>query len=100
MYRENDEKQTELEDFYLPFAGHLDEENRWAILEQDYKNKLSGSEQAAPAKTLRMAPGSLINKEKLQISDREVVQQICETPDLQYFIGKEAMKIKNLLTHR
>lgn len=58
----------------MPFDGHLDEENRWIILskkipweelESDYKKKLSGSELGAPAKSLRMAFGSLIIKEKL-----------------------------------
>lgn len=36
-----------------------------------------------------MALGALIIKEKLQVSDREVVEQIRETPYLQYFIGLE-----------
>ena len=101
MYRENDRKQLNMEDFYLPFGGHLDEENRWIILsknipwaelEGDYKKKLSGSELGAPAKSFRMALGALIIKEKLQISDREVVEQIRETPYLQYFIGMEGYK--------
>lgn len=96
MYREDNTKQIELEDFYLPFGGHLDEENRWVVLskkipwgelEEDYKKKLIGSELGAPAKSLRMALGALIIKEKLQISDREVVEQIRETPYLQYFLG-------------
>ena len=43
----------------------------------------------APAKSVRMALGALIIKEKLQLSDREVVEQIRETPYLQYFIGLE-----------
>ena len=103
MYREEDTKQLNLEDFYMPFGGHLDEENRWVILskkipwaelEKDYKKKLSGSELGAPAKSLRMALGALIIKEKLQISDREVVEQIRETPYLQYFIGMEGYEDK------
>lgn len=36
-----------------------------------------------------MALGALIIKEKLQISDREVVEQIRENHYLQYFIGLE-----------
>ncbi len=53
MYREEDKKQLELEDFYMPFGGHLDEENRWVVLnrkipwaelEEDYKEPLSDSE--------------------------------------------------------
>ncbi|HAK44929.1 MAG TPA: hypothetical protein DCO79_03275 [Spirochaeta sp.] len=96
MYREESKTQQKLENFYLPFGGHLDKENRWVILsnlipwdviEQDYKKKLSDTGRGAPAKPLRMALGALIIKEKLQISDREVVDQIKETPYLQYFIG-------------
>ena len=98
MYREKSVKQPKLEDFDLPFGGHLSEENRWVILskqipwdelEHDYKKKLSDSGMGAPAKSLRMALGALIIKEKLQLSDREVVEHIRETPYLQYFIGME-----------
>src|SRR6056297_3209180 len=101
MYREENRKQHKLEDFYLPFGGHLDEENRWVVLskkipwaelESDYAETLSGSDRGAPAKSLRMALGALMIKEKLQISDREVVEQIRETPYLQYFIGEEGYK--------
>lgn len=103
MYREEDANQLELKDFYMPFGGHLDEENRWVVLskkipwaelEQDYKKTLSGSELGAPAKSLRMALGALIIKEKFQISDREVVEQIRENHYLQYFIGLEGYKDK------
>lgn len=105
MYREENVNQLELKDFYMPFGGHLDEENRWVILskkipwselEQDYKKKLSDSELGAPAKTLRMALGALIIKEKLQISDREVVEQIRENHYLQYFIGMHGYEDKEL----
>ena len=41
-----------------------------------------------------MALGALIIKEKLQISDREVVDQIRETPYLQYFIGLDGYQDK------
>ena len=98
MYREESKKQQKLEDFYMPFGGHLDENNRWVILsemvpweeiEEDYKEKLGDTQKGAPAKSLRVALGALIIKEKLQISDREVVEQIRETPYLQYFLGFE-----------
>lgn len=32
MYREETEDQQKLDDFYLPFGGHLKEDNRWVIL--------------------------------------------------------------------
>ena len=98
MYREEDKKQQKIEDFYLPFGGKLNEQNRWVILsnkipwnqiEEEYKNQLANTGMGAPAKSVRMALGALIIKEKLQLSDREVVEQIRETPYLQYFIGLE-----------
>lgn len=46
------------------------------------------TEKGAPAKSFRMALGALIIKENLGISDRETVEQICENPYLQYFIGQ------------
>ena len=94
-------EQDEISDFYLPFGGHLDEHNRWVVLskkipwkelEGNYANKFSDSGQGAPAKSFRVALGSLIIKEKLQISDREVVEQIRENHYLQYFIGLEGYK--------
>ena len=58
----------------------------------------------APAKSFRLALGSLIIKEKLGISDRETVEQIRENPYLQYFIGElsysnEAPFNPSLLVH-
>ncbi len=101
MYRIEDKKQQRLENFILPFGGHLNEENRWVLLsekvpweeiEQDYAIQFSDNDLGAPAKSLRMALGALIIKEKLQISDRELVEQIKENPYLQYFIGLEGYK--------
>jgi transposase, IS5 family len=101
MYREESENQQKLEDFYIPFGGHLKEDNRWVILskkipwnkiEADYVKQLSSSNMGAPAKPFRMALGSLIIKEKFQLSDEETVEHIKETPYLQYFIGMESYK--------
>jgi len=101
MYLEENEKQLELEDFYLPFGGHLKENNRWIILagkipwkalEKDYMEKLANTGMGAPAKSFRMALSALIIKEKLQISDEETVEQIKENPYLQYFIGMEGFR--------
>ena len=101
MYREEADNQQKLEDFYLPFDGHLKEDNRWVILskkipwnkiEADYAKHFSSSNMGAPAKPFRMALGSLIIKEKLQLSDVETVELIRETPYLQYFIGMEGYK--------
>ncbi len=34
MYRSTNRQQLEFPDFYLPFSGHLDPENRWVALAQ------------------------------------------------------------------
>ena len=101
MYKLENDKQIDIADFYLPFGGKLNEDNRWVIMskkvpwkeiEKDYAKFFSNSEIGAPAKSVRMALGALIIKERLQISDREVVEQIRETPYLQYFIGLEGFQ--------
>ena len=101
MYREEADNQQKLEDFYRPFGGYLKEDNRWVILskkipwdkiESDYAKKFAPSNMGAPAKPFRIALGSLIIKEKLQLSDMETVELIRETPYLQYFIGMEGYK--------
>jgi hypothetical protein len=97
MYREKDKSQMSFENFYLPFSGRLDKENRWIKLSQIipwdeietmYAGKFSSS-QGAPAKPLRMALGALIIKERCGFTDEETVEQIKENPYLQYFIGRE-----------
>lgn len=83
-------------EFVLPFGGKLDPENRWVKLEKlipwakfelSYSRSLQGSGKGARAKSVRIALGSLIIKERLGTSDRETVEQIRENPYLQYFIG-------------
>jgi Transposase domain (DUF772) len=95
MYKKIEQLESESENFELPFEGKLAENNRWVIMaklipwsevEEEYAKKFT-LEIGAPAKSSRMALGSLIIKEKLGISDRETVEQIRENPYLQYFIG-------------
>jgi len=85
----------EFQNFYLPFGGQLDGENRWVILakqipwqriEQEYSAFFSQDE-GCPAKAARVGFGALIIKERLGVTDRETVEQICENPYLQYFLG-------------
>jgi len=95
MYRRNDNDQLEFEDFYLPFGGKLRSDNRWVLLsklipwaelEEEYAGLFS-DKMGAPAKTFRMALGALLIKERLTITDEETVEQIRETPYLQYLLG-------------
>jgi len=83
-------------EFFLPFGGKLDPDNRWiklaklipwAEFETNYSKCLKGSGDGPPAKSIRVALGALIIKERLGTSDRETVEQIRENPYLQYFLG-------------
>ena len=95
MYRHN-QKQLEFEDFALPFGGKLRSRNRWVKLakfipwdefEPVYAKAASKSQLGPPAKSVRVALGALIIKERLGTSDEETVEQIRENPYLQYFLG-------------
>ena len=101
MYRHN-AKQLVL-DFDLPFGGKLSPDNRWVKLahlipweefENEYQVKLSQTGQGPPAMSARMALATLIIKERLQVSDRECVEQIRENPYLQYFCGMKVFSEK------
>ena len=100
MYRKRNRAQISLvEDFFLPFGGKLNQENRWIklskvipwdLIEEKYAAKFS--DVGAPAKPVRMALGALIIKERLNLADEETLQQIIENPYLQYFIGLHEFK--------
>ena len=95
MYR-HDQNQLEFENFYLPFGGKLRSDNRWVKLaklipwaefEISYAKTLKRSGVGNPAKSIQVALGALIIKERLGTSDEETVEQIRENPYLQYFLG-------------
>jgi hypothetical protein len=97
MYRSNRSPQLEFPDFYLPFSGHLDPENRWIQLarlvpwplaEAIYHEDLC-EDFGAPIVPSRTALGALLVKERLGLTDRETVEAIQENPYLQFFIGLE-----------
>jgi IS5 family transposase len=87
----------EFPDFYLPFSGHLDAENRWVALarlvpwelaEKIYHQGLC-EDFGQPIVPARTALGALLIKERLGLTDRETVAAIQENPYLQFFIGLE-----------
>ena len=95
MYKHTS-KQLEFENFNLPFEGKLRSDNRWVKLakfipwedfESSYAKNFSDSGLGPQAKSVRIALGALIIKEKLGTSDEETVDQIRENPYLQYFLG-------------
>jgi transposase, IS5 family len=94
--------QLTFENFYLPFGGKLSSDNRWVklaklipweTLEATYAEQFSAT-MGAPAKSFRVALGTLIIKEKLGTSDEETVEQIRENPYLQYFLGMSEYRDK------
>ena len=96
MYRTPHVNQLTFEDFVLPFGGKLRSDNRWVILakqipwaavETAYAQQFSKEDMGSPAKSSRLALGALILKERLGVTDRELVEQIAENPYLQYFLG-------------
>jgi len=96
MYRKPHVNQLVFEDFVLPFGGKLRSDNRWVILakhipwaevETAYAQQFSQDDIGSPAKSSRLALGALILKERLGVTDRELVEQIAENPYLQYFLG-------------
>ena len=113
MYHKDDANQLRFEDFYLPFSGKLRSDNRWVVLskkipwqqiEQAYSANFPNSKVGCPAKSARIALGSLIIKERLGTTDRETVLQIAENPYLQYFLGFSEYKDEvpfdhSLMTH-
>ena len=96
MYRRT-ESQTQLfEDFFLPFEGKLNPENRWVKLaemipwcraEEGYAKSFGKSMRGQISLSVRMALGALYIKERMQLDDRETLQQIAENPYYQYFLG-------------
>ena len=80
----------------LPFGGKLNHKNRWIRLaelidwyrfESIYAQTFSTT--GRPGIRARYVLGSLILKHKLEVSDEELLLQLCENPYLQYFIGLE-----------
>jgi transposase, IS5 family len=112
MYKRKFKQLTLVDDFYLPFGGKLDAENRWVKLantvpwfaaEEIYANNFTAAN-GSPALSVRSALGALIIKETLSITDEETVFQIQENPYLQFFIGlkrfqNEAPFDSSLMTH-
>jgi len=96
MYRKSDKEIIAAKKFEF---GELSADNRWVIMakqipwtefEEEYAKNFSDKDHGAPAKSFRMALGALIIKERLGMSDIEIVEQIKENPYLQYFLGMSA----------
>jgi len=96
--------QLVLSDFFLPFEGKLNPDNRWVVLAnylpweemgKVYESKLS-NDQGRVSISARCAIGALIIKHRLGFTDEETIAQIQENPYLQYFVGLSAFSDKKL----
>jgi len=94
MIREQSSNQTVL-DFYLPFDGKLDPNNRWVKLAETipwdelgavYCRSLSRT-MGPPATPSRVVIGAMIIKHMKKLADEEVIEDIRENPYYQYFLG-------------
>ena len=59
----------------------------WAVFEERYAAVFPNPREGKPAKSARMAFGSLIIKKHYGFSDEDVVEEIRENPYPQYFLG-------------
>ncbi|HVI39107.1 MAG TPA: transposase, partial [Anaerovoracaceae bacterium] len=84
------------DDFFLPFGGKLNKENRWVKLEalipwwdleDRYAKSFKPTNKGEKALSVRIALGALIIQTMLHLTDRETVNQIMENPYFQYFLG-------------
>ncbi|WP_374723542.1 IS5 family transposase [Calidifontibacillus erzurumensis] len=113
MYKKTENQLTFSDDFFLPFGGKLNKDNRWVLLaemipwwkaEEKYAKAFKKTCKGQQAFSVRIALGSLYIQERHGFSDRETVQQITENPYLQYFIGLPSFQEKapfdhSLMTH-
>ncbi|WP_276210579.1 IS5 family transposase [Heyndrickxia coagulans] len=108
MYKKTEHQLTFVEDFFLPFGGKLNKENRWVRLaelipwwkaEEKYAKSFKKKFKGEKAYSVRVALGALYIKERLGLSDRETVEQITENPYLQYFIGLPEFQEKAPFDH-
>ena len=95
MYRAK-EKQMSIYDYLPPYHGELRDKNRWVRLaeaidwdrfEQGYSELFAPSGKAAIS--ARIALCCRVIQLHYEVSDREVVQLVRESPYLQYFLGME-----------
>jgi hypothetical protein len=89
------------DDFFLPFGGKLNRNNRWVKLaelipwsdfEDAYAKNFKSPTKGEEALSVRVALGTLIIQTKLKLVDAEVPLQIMENPYLQYFLGYDCFE--------
>jgi hypothetical protein len=103
MIKSKNKNQVEL-DFYLPFGGKLNPNNRWIKLaeivpwdsiQKVYERGLN-SDQGTPAIPARVAIGALIIKHIDNLTDEGTIEMIKENPYYQYFLGYHSFTDKQV----
>src|SRR5699024_3412305 len=97
MYGHNANQLIMPDDFFLPFGGQLNPDNRWVVMaslvpweeiEADYIKRLGDPNPGKKAYPARLALRSLMIREKLGMSDEETLLASTENPYVPYFIGR------------
>src|SRR5271157_3202013 len=101
MYVKKNPGEQDFKNFYQPFCGKMDWNNRWImmanmipwdILEIRYAKHFKAIGRGA--KKVQMAIGALIIQQRFGYSDEETVSQIIENAYFQYFIGLSEYQAK------
>ena len=97
MYRKASRSQLSLDEFFLPFGGHLSAENRWVkiaklmpweMIEDLYAESFKGErDDGRPPIPARIAFGAIYIKEQENLTDERTVAYIAENPYAQFFLG-------------
>lgn len=114
MYIRKTSQLTISDDFFLPFGGKLNKNNRWIKLEviipwhefeEKYASNFKPTNKGEQALSVRVALGALIIKTKMKLTDAEVPEMVMENPYLQFFLGYDGFEDtrspfhSSLLTH-
>ena len=104
MYYKDDRDQLGIDEFFLPFGGKLNKDNRWVRtaeimpwddMEEVYLKSMSQETDRA-AFPARIAYGAIYVKEQEGLTDEETVEAIAENPYIQYFLGLKEFRDKPL----
>lgn len=98
MYERKARQVSIFEDATLFGGVRLDPSNKWIQIsklipwedfEEQYAAQFTNPSEGKPAKSARMAIGSIVIKKRYGFSDEDITEEIRENPYLQYFLGFE-----------
>ena len=96
VYRKTQNQLILPHEFFLPFGGTLNAQNKWCQLaaiipwvevEEKYAKCFKNYRDGQQAYSVRVELGALIIQNRKNLSDRDTVEEIMENPYMQYFIG-------------